>query len=152
MLNGLDDFDRAILRSIQLDNQKTHAALGEEIGLSGSAVRRRLAALRASGIVTADVSLIDRSKLGITLIVQLSFETDTPEAYDEFDRAMGSLPNVKQSYHVSGSKDYVLIVEGESLTWYEDWAKAHIMTNSNIRRHDTCVVWSCKKFDTALPI
>ncbi len=152
MLDGLDDFDRAILRSIQLDNQKTHAALGEEIGLSGSAVRRRLAALREGGIIAADVSLIDRSKLGVTLIVQLAFEIDTPEAYDDFDLAMSSLPNVKQSYHVSGPMDYVLVVQGESLTWYEDWAKMHIMTNTNIKRHETCVVWSCKKFDTTLQV
>ncbi|MEP5623429.1 MAG: AsnC family transcriptional regulator, partial [Hyphomicrobiales bacterium] len=118
MLNSLDDFDRAILRSVQMDNQKTHAMLGEEIGLSGSAVRRRLADLRASGIITSDVSLVDGSDLGVTLIIQLSFDTDTPEAYDEFDLAMRSLPNVKQSYHVSGSVDYVLIVQGESLPWY----------------------------------
>lgn len=152
MLNDLDDFDRAILRSVQINNQKTHAALGEEIGLSGSAVRRRLADLRASGIIAGDVSLVDRSALGVTLIIQLSFDTDTPEAYEEFDAAMRSLPNVKQSYHISGSMDYVLVVQGESLPWYEEWAKQHLMSNSNIKRHDTSVVWSCKKFDTALPI
>jgi len=152
MMKNLDDFDRAILRSVQMNNQKTHAALGEEVGLSGSAVRRRLADLRASGIITADISLVDGSELGVTLIVQLSFETDTPEAYEQFDRMIRALPNVKQGYHVSGPVDYVLIVQGESLAWYEDWAKQHLMTNSNIRRHDTCVVWSCKKFDTALPM
>lgn len=152
MLKSLDDFDRAILRSTQIDNQKTHAALGKEIGLSGSAVRRRLADLRASGIIAADVSLIDGSTLGVTLIIQLSFDNDTPEAYDEFDLAMRSLPNVKQSYHVSGSMDYVLIVQGESLAWYEEWAKQNLMSNSNIKRHDTSVVWSCKKFDTTLPL
>ena len=57
-----------------------------------------------------------------------------------------------QSYHVSGATDYILIVQGPSLQWYEDWAKENIMSIGAIQRHDTAVVWSCKKFETALPL
>lgn len=148
----LDRADRAILRMVQKDNQITHAALGEHVGLSTSAVRRRLGALRESGYILKDVSILRPDTFGVTLVVHISFGEDTPEAYKNFDSHIAKLPNVKQSYHVSGPTDYILIVQGPNLQWYEGWAKDNIMTLASIKRHDTSVVWSCKKFETAIPI
>ena len=144
----LDEFDRAILALVQQDNQQSYTALGQQIGLSESATRRRLSALRKYKIIVQDVSLLHPDQHGITLIVQVSFLQDTTEIYVDFDQQMESLNNVRQSYHVSGTTDYILVVQGPSLQWYEDWAKQNIMTNSNISRHETSVVWSCKKFKT----
>lgn len=157
MMNNLDNSpldkaDRAILRIVQGDNQTTHAAIGEHIGLSTSAVRRRLAALRDNGYILKDVSILRPDTFGVTLIVHISFGEDTPEGYNNFDTHIANLPNVKQSYHVSGPTDYILIVQGPNLQWYEAWAKDNIMTLPSIKRHDTSVVWSCKKFETAIPI
>ena len=151
-LANLDRADRDILRIVQKDNQLTHAAIGEEIGLSMSAVRRRLVALRDGGLISKDVSIINADSVGVTLIVQVSFGEDTCEGYQEFDAHIAKLPNVKQSYHVSGATDYVLIVQGPSLQWYEAWAKDSLMSIPAIQRHDTSVVWSCKKFETAILI
>lgn len=148
----LGDADRAILRIVQKDNQATHAAIGQQVGLSTSAVRRRLVALRENGYIIKDVSILRSDTLGVTLIVQISFGEDTPEGYAKFDQHINTLPNVKQSYHVSGSTDYILIVQGPSLQWYEEWAKENIMSQAAIKRHDTSVVWSCKKFDTTVAV
>ncbi|MEO0815988.1 MAG: AsnC family transcriptional regulator, partial [Pseudomonadota bacterium] len=49
--DGLDRFDRAILKRIQTDNTLSHARIGEDVGLSPSAVRRRIAILRESGVI-----------------------------------------------------------------------------------------------------
>ncbi|MEE9381659.1 MAG: Lrp/AsnC family transcriptional regulator [Hyphomonadaceae bacterium] len=144
----LDDFDRALLRLVQRDNQQTYLALGQQVGLSESAVRRRLKALRKSKIIIQDVSLLKPDKYSITLIVQVSFLKDTKKIYADFDQQMDALINVRQSYHVSGSTDYILVVQGPNLEWYEEWAKDNLMTNQNISRHETAVVWSCKKYET----
>ncbi len=148
----IDALDRSILNLVQKNNLLTHAEIGEQVGLSTSAVRRRLVNLRKSGLIVRDVSLLNTDQFGITLIVSVAFKEDTVDAYDSFDRQMQKLPHVKQSYHVSGLTDYVLVVQGPSLTWYENWSKQHLMNNSNIKRHDTSVVWSCKKFETAVAI
>lgn len=148
----LDNFDREILRIVQANNLITHTKIGEKVGLSTSAVRRRLSILRENGTIIKDVALVKRDNLDVTVIISVSFKEDTVEGYDAFDKQMASLPNVKQSYHVSGSTDYVLIVHGPSLTWYEDWAKTHLMSNPAILRHDTSVIWSCKKFETSISI
>ncbi len=145
----LDDFDTAILQIVQKNNQLTHAAIGEKIGLSNSAVRRRLKLLRDNGIIAKDVSILGTEALGITVIVSVTFDTDSPQAYAEFDKAVHADLHIKQAYHVSGTTDYVLVVQGPTLAWYEQWAKDTLMCDRNLKRHDTSVVYSCKKFDTA---
>ena len=151
-ISALDELDKSILRIVQLNNQTTHANIGQKIGLSTSAVRRRLTNLRAAGVIKRDVSIVNSSAANITLIVQVSFKDDTAESYEKFDSRMNALANVTQSYHVSGATDYIIIVQGPNLEWYEDWAKENLMSDAAIQRHDTSVVWSCKKSETAVPI
>ena len=55
----LDEFDREILQIVQRDNRLTNAEIGERVGLSPSAVRRRLAALRDSGVEPRQVSYVE---------------------------------------------------------------------------------------------
>lgn len=151
-LAELDDLDRRILGVVQRDNQLTNAEIGERIGLSTSSVRRRLAQMRESGVIIADVARLHPDDVGVTLIVTISFATETPEDYAAFDKQMQALPPVQQSYHIAGENDYILIVHGPNLQWYEDWAKDALMSNPIIRRYSTQVVWSCKKFDTAFEL
>lgn len=108
--------------------------------------------MRKAGIIARDVSILNSEDMGVRLIITLSFSAESPEIYEAFDRQIAKLPAVLQAYHVSGSLDYVLIVHGPNIKWYEDWGKDNIMSNPNIRRYDTHVIWSCKKFETAIPI
>ncbi len=151
-LATLDDLDRSILRIVQRDNQLTNAEIGERIGLSTSSVRRRLTQMREDGVIAADVSRLHPDDVGVTLIVTVSFATETPEDYNAFDEQMRALAPVQQSYHIAGENDYILIVHGPNLQWYEEWAQDALMSNPIIRRYSTQVVWSCKKFDTAFDI
>jgi Lrp/AsnC family leucine-responsive transcriptional regulator len=150
--SSLDDFDRAILRIVQKNNQLTHEKLAQEIGLSGSAVRRRLTRLRKDGIIKRDIAIVEPKELSVTLVVQITFEVDTPEAYSALDTLIDADPHIKQGYHVSGPVDYILVVQGPTLQWYEQWAKETLMRDNSIRRHDTSVVYSCKKFDTSVEV
>ena len=148
----LDSFDRRILGLVQHNNQMTHAQIGERVGLSASAVSRRLKAMRESGVIEKDVAILKQNDIGVRLIVSVSFENESPETFEAFDRQIGETPEILQGYHVSGTVDYILIVQGPSLSWYESWGKRAFMSNPDIRRYDTHVVWSCKKFETAVEI
>lgn len=143
---ALDQFDRRLLALVQANARLTHEALGERIGLSASAVRRRLNALRDAGVIEAEVALVDPEAFGVTVIVTLSFHDETEEAYDALDAQLAASPHVQQSYHVAGEHDYVVIVHGPSLRWYETWARGMFMRNPALRRYSSQVVWSRKKF------
>ncbi|MEZ5946896.1 MAG: Lrp/AsnC family transcriptional regulator [Hyphomonas sp.] len=148
----LDLFDRAILNLVQRNNQLSHAAIGEQVGLSASAVRRRLGTLRTRGVIMGDVSLLDASTAGETLLVTISFAEESPEIYAAFERQMMGCGEVRQCYHIAGQSDYFLVVSAPSLRHYEEWSIRELMSNPAIRRYDTTVVWSCKKFETAIPL
>ena len=149
---GLDGFDRHLLRLVQRDNRLTHAELGDRVGLSVSAVRRRLARLRADGIIQRDVSLLSREMGGVQFLVSVSFEWEDAAAIDAFRAALQSLEPVRQVYHVAGPVDYVLLVEGPDLAWFESWSAETFLAHPAVRRTDTQVVWSCQKFETAVPV
>lgn len=148
-LDGLDRFDREILKIVQRDNQLSHAAIGETVGLSGSAVRRRLARLRESGVICRDISIVSPAVSGITVFVTVSFAHETVALYRAFEEQAAALPQVQQCYHIAGEADYLLVVKVPSLEFYETWAMEQFMSNEAIRRYDSTIAWSCKKFEPA---
>ena len=50
-LNALDKLDRAILRRLQENGRETYDVIGEQVGLSPSAVLRRVKRLEDSGVI-----------------------------------------------------------------------------------------------------
>ena len=112
---ALDDFDRAILKHVQQDASLTHEALGERVNLSASSVRRRLGQLRDAGFILKEVALLDGARAGVTLIVSITLREETPQAYASIDAILEAQEPVKQSYHVAGSDDYILIVHSPSV-------------------------------------
>lgn len=148
----LDSFDHAILHIVQQDNQRTHAQLGEEIGLSPSSVRRRLARLRRAGVIRQDVALLDPDSVGISVIVIVTFQQESTESVQAFRQRMIDAPAVSQCYSVAGAVDYVLVVHAADLASYEAWSTEALMDDPAIRRYDTHIVWSRVKYTTALPV
>ena len=128
------------------------AAIGDEIGLSTSAVRRRVRAMELDGVIVGNISLVEPEIFGVTLILELAFVAESKESYQVLDNFIQGSPNIQQSYHVAGDIDYVLIVHGPSLAWYEQWVHEHFTGDENIKRVNTRVVWSRRKFDPALAL
>ena len=55
----LDKLDRAILRSLQTNGRDTYELIGEQVGLSPSAVLRRVKRLEESGVIDRYVALLN---------------------------------------------------------------------------------------------
>lgn len=142
----LDAFDRAILAVVQRNNQLTHEAIGATVGLSGSAVRRRLANLRKTRVIEADISVVSGEVNGLTFLVQVSFAREEPTIYDAFRRQMLADQAVSQCYSVAGDIDFILVVHASSPAAYEAWGAQALMTNPAIARYSTTLVWSRVKF------
>ncbi len=154
MSGQLDDFDWAILSIVQENNLLTHGEIAERVNLSPSSVRRRLATLRAARVVAADVSIVDPAVLGraITVIVSVMFEKETPEAYEAFRKRVMKAPEVSQCYSVAGSVDFVLICHARDLAEHEKWSERVLMSDPNIKRCTSQVVWSRTKFTTRIAV
>ncbi|MEM1270650.1 MAG: Lrp/AsnC family transcriptional regulator [Bacteroidota bacterium] len=148
----IDDLDRAILRLVQRDNQRTHAEIGDQVGLSASSVRRRLSRLREVGLIEADVSIVSPEAAGVEAVVLVTFGTESVEHDAAFRERMQAEPAVTQCYSVSGDVDYVLVVHAPDLPTYEAWGKRVLMSDATISRYSTHLVWKRVKFSTELPL
>lgn len=149
---ALDAFDHRILDLLQRDNRRTFSAIGEAVGLSATAVRRRVARLRSEGVIVADVSLVDPARLGITVIISVRFEKESHATYEVFKKQMLDLPEVAQCYTVSGDVDFMVIAHLPDLPGYDDWIGRHLLSNPAIARSDTNIVYSRVKYETSIPI
>ncbi|WP_203295124.1 Lrp/AsnC family transcriptional regulator [Maricaulis parjimensis] len=148
----LDDFDRAILDIVQADNRLPNREIAARVNLSETAVRRRLDRLRADGVIQADIAMLDRDRLGQTLIVSVIFRDDMAEAYQRFIEQMLASDRVTQCYSIAGEVDFILHVHATSLREFEDWAKSTLLADPVVQRYETAVVFTTHKFSTAIPM
>lgn len=148
----MDDFDRKLLEIVQRDCGLTHAQLAESINLSASAVRRRLARLRESGVIIAEVSLVNPAKLSVTVITSVRFDKETRSTYSCFKKRMLDAPEVAQCYTVSGDVDFIVVAHFRDLAHYELWIDEYILSDDTVQRSDTNIVYSRIKYETAVPV
>ena len=149
-----DDFDREILRWLQRDARATGEAIGAEIGLSAAAVQRRIQRLRKSGVIVAEVAIVDPVAVGqaMTFVVGVELEHERADMLDAFRRAARADPNVQQCYYVTGAADFVLIVLARDMADFEVFTRRLLFDNSNIRRFTTSVVMSRDKVGNGVPV
>ena len=136
----LDALDHAILEIVQRDNLVTHEALGLRIGLSPSSCRRRLAALRKSGVIAADVSIVDPRKIGLNTVlhVLITLDNDSAETHRSFRAITRATAEIKTCSYVTGPADYLVTVHVGSVADYEKLAD-QIFSGSPVKRAETMV-------------
>lgn len=143
----LDEFDREILRRLQRDARATGEAIGAAVFLSAAAVQRRIKRLRQSGVIAAEVVMIDPAAVGLsmTFIVSVELERERADMLQAFRKAARGDPNVQQCYYVTGSADFILVVLTKDMADFETFTRRLLFDNANIRRFTTSVVMSRDK-------
>ncbi|TWJ03179.1 transcriptional regulator, AsnC family [Mucilaginibacter frigoritolerans] len=141
-MQELDEYDKKLLRQLQQNNKTTAEELGLLVSLSTSAVQRRLKRLRDDKMIEADVSIISPLAvgIGITCVVDVILEVGSSKAIDNFKAAMQACTEVMQCYYVTGTYDFVLIVNTVDMRHYEEFSKRFLMDNPNVKHFYTHVV------------
>jgi DNA-binding Lrp family transcriptional regulator len=117
-------------------------------------VQRRLKRLRDSGVIAAEVAIVDPIAVGVamTFIVGVELERERPDVLEAFREAARADPNVQQCYYVTGVADFVLIVLARDMPDFEAFTRRLLFDNANIRRFTTSVVMGRDKIGAAVPI
>lgn len=117
----MDQIDRLLLRALQADSSRSIAELAEEIGTSTSACHRRIKALEASGLIAGYSALLDPRRLGLTLqaIVEITLTSQSREAMDQFEQAVGDFDDILECQLMSGNADYVLRIAARDLEQFD---------------------------------
>ncbi len=150
----LDDFDRKILVELQRNNLISAERLGAKVGLSASAIQRRMKRLRDGKVISADVSVLEPEAIGrpLKVVVEVSLERESLQLFEAFKRRIRDTPEVQQCYYVTGEGDFVLIITAADMADYQRISEGLFREDRNIRHFRTSVVLSSVKVSLAMPV
>ena len=151
---ALDRFDLAILDILQTDNTTPQRVIAQAVHLSAPAVQRRIQRLQASGVIRANVAVLDPEKLGkpLTIIVEVHLENERPDRTAPLRARIAAETAVQQCYNVTGEADYLLVVTVASMADYEALTRRLFDGDDNVRRFRTSVALSCLKAGLRVPL
>ncbi len=150
----MDRFDIKILNIVQRNNSLSIEKIADKVGLSPSAVRRRLRRLSEDAVIESNVSTISPEAVGLKLIaiVGVTLERESPHIIENFKKSMLSAPQVMQCYYVTGDADFVLIVTAKDMPDYEAFSRRFFFENPHVKRFHTSVVINRVKSGLVLPL
>jgi Lrp/AsnC family transcriptional regulator, leucine-responsive regulatory protein len=150
----LDRIDARLLIEIQQNNRTPTDKLGELVGLSATAVQRRLKRLRAEGVIEADVSIVAPKAVGlnVAMLVLVSLERERADIIDRFKQSIRATPEVMAGYYVTGDADFVLVVTAKDMENYEAFTRRFFYENADIKGFKTLVVMDRVKASFGIPI
>ncbi|NVK34160.1 MAG: Lrp/AsnC family transcriptional regulator [Rhodobacteraceae bacterium] len=116
----MDQIDCKILTFLQEDADIPGKAIAEAVGLSTSAVERRISKLKQSGLIERIVAIVNPKAVDRTLsvLVELEIENEYRHSLEQFQRWINQAPEVQSCWYVTGDMDFILLVAVRNLDEY----------------------------------
>jgi Lrp/AsnC family leucine-responsive transcriptional regulator len=155
---ALDKLDRAILRALQSNGRETYDVVGAQVGLSPSAVLRRVKRLEEAGIIDRYVALVrpEMVGLGLTAYINVRLEKHTEHhkrnPMDLFRAAVQAWPEVVECVALTGEMDFLLRVVVEDMAHYSRFIMETVLKHPSVQDCKTSFVLDRVKATTALPV
>jgi DNA-binding Lrp family transcriptional regulator len=115
----LDGLDRAIIGALVADARATYAEIGQRVGLSASAVKRRVDRLRESGAITGFSARIEPRALGWTTEAYVELFCRGKTSPSEIGVAIARHPEVISACTVTGEADALLHIRATDMRHVE---------------------------------
>ncbi len=150
----LDKIDRRILAVLQKDARRPAELIGADVGLSASAVQRRIVRMREEGVILAEVAVVDPKRVGrpLTMIVDVEVERERPELLASLKQWIAAEPCIQEAWYVTGAGDYVLIVVAREVDDFEALMQRLVAENANVRRFQTRLALGTLKRGQVVPL
>ena len=152
--SALDRFDLAILYILQADNTTPQRAIAQAVNLSAPAVQRRIQRLKDSGVIRANVAVLDPVKVGkpLTIVLEVHLDNERPDRTAPLRARIAAEDAVQQCYSVTGEADYLLVVTVASMEDYEALTRRLFEGDDNIKRFRTSVALASLKTGLRVPL
>lgn len=138
---NLDEFDRRLLALVRQDNLLPARVLAEKVGLSLSAVLRRLRRLRDEKIIVADIAIVDPALTGsaLTMHVLVQMQQAGPQTMDAFARQIARHPEVTGAWDVTGNDDFLLKIQVGSMEEYDAFTRRALGEDKGVHSFTTMI-------------
>jgi DNA-binding Lrp family transcriptional regulator len=153
-LAELDTFDLRLLAEVQRDTRTSAEDLGATVGLSGSAVLRRLKRLRETGVIDREVAIVTTDKVGsrLRIIAGVELERERADQLSPLVEFLQERPEIQQAYYISGNADLLLIVIVPEISHYDRLTAELVSKHPMIKRITTSVVFRELKVGLFVPV
>jgi Lrp/AsnC family leucine-responsive transcriptional regulator len=154
----LDKLDAEILRRLQQNGRETYDVLGEHVGLSASAVLRRVKRLEDSGVIDRYVALVKPEAVGLGLTAYLNVrlekltESHKRNPMDVFRASVQAWPEVVECAALTGEMDYLLRVVVRDMAHYSRFIMETLLKHPSVQDCKTSFVLDRVKATTAVPL
>ncbi|CAN5239863.1 Lrp/AsnC family transcriptional regulator [soil metagenome] len=157
-MQTLDKLDREILRNLQADGRATYDQLAAQVGLSPSAVLRRVKRLEETGVIDRYVALVRPESVGlgltayITVRLEKHLESHKRSPMDLFRASVQTWPEVVECAALTGEMDYLLRVVVQDMAHYSRFIMDTLLRHSSVQDCKTSFVLDRVKATTAIPL
>jgi Lrp/AsnC family leucine-responsive transcriptional regulator len=156
--SGLDAVDRRIVAALMNAGRSTYDELASQVGLSASAVLRRVKRLEESGVIAGYAALVAPERVGLPLTayisVRLAKATDPAQKspIDAFTAAVQTWPEVVECVALTGEMDYLLRVLVRDMAHYSRFIMDHLLRHPAVQDCKSSFLLERLKRTQALPL
>ena len=145
----LDERDLRILTLLQKDCRLSNADLASEVGMSASALWRRVRSMEEAGVIERYGAVVNPTAMGLGFeaIVHVRLTRHEPDRIVEFIRAIKVSSEVQECYATTGQADYHLRVLCRDLDAYNRFLEEFLFRQPAVDSAQTNVVLRTIKRD-----
>jgi Lrp/AsnC family leucine-responsive transcriptional regulator len=148
----MDAIDLQILGIIQADNRRSAADIGQEIGLSVSAVSDRVRRLNASGVVSANRAVVDPLRVGFGVCAFIFVDLEPRADEGAFVQRVTALPEVQEAHHITGPHSWLVKVRVRDTAALQLWMMEKLKPLPGVLRTETMIALTSAKESSELTI
>ena len=138
----IDHRDQFILTRLQTDCRLSNAELAEAVGMSASALWRRIRALEEAGVIERYGAVVNPARMGLGFhaIVHVQLTRHDRDRVIGFIRAVESRAEVQECHATTGQSDYHLRVLCRDLEAYNRFLEDFLFRQPAVESAQTNVV------------
>tara|TARA_R110000868_G_scaffold32377_2_gene117722 strand:+ start:1450 stop:1944 length:495 start_codon:yes stop_codon:yes gene_type:complete len=150
----LDRLDRRILQELQQDGRISYVDLAERVGLSSTPCIERVKRLEKDGYIEGYYARLNPALLGYGMLVfvEISLSYQSPDAFQKFNKAVGSLPYLLECHLVSGDADYLIKARINDMSEYRALLGDMLLTLPGVKNSKSYIVMEEVKETAQLPV
>ena len=150
----LNQTDIQILNALQRDGSLTTQEVADKINISQSPCWRRINRLEEKHFIERKVSLLNRERLGMEVVVfaTVNLTTQGREKLELFEQEVEVLPEVMECYTMAGTWDYMLKIVVKDIRHYERFVREKLTRLSHIGEVHSHIAVTEIKNTTVLPL
>jgi Lrp/AsnC family transcriptional regulator len=154
MQPSLDRTDLRILELMQEHGELSAAQIAERLALTSSTSWRRITRLQELGVIRRRVALLDREKLGLSVLVfsHVKVAGHGRDALLRFEEAVRAHAEILECYTLMGETDFLLRIVCRDIKAYEAFFLDHLSRFPGVQSVNSSIALAVIKETTALPL